>query len=429
MILNVSGREEEVSSNRDKVQEESAAIAPFAAWLVRLHKLESLNFSGLLALLFTAVLFYIFLQIDVSSLGCYFEDPDHSVLIILKSLFNMFSLVSLNFDIHVPFHIQNHYGWHWPYNFFEEFCSWTLKNAYAPHDIYLEQILTECRLNESGRWILLHRHMQQIMFCHRVLQWNIFLQCSQMRLSAPPRPTQCMSLCLQPLTSSQQCRVLCISGYTLLLLKKFMGESGRGHMLRGQFRCALHLANFNSAVTAARLFNTFMTRVVVLAAGERKISRCSLIVSLKDTVAAVKAKLARLSCAKSSCHHEISSAIRLCFAGVQLQDHRCLAEYNIMSNDCIDMTVVECGMTLFVGGFEIQMQPSNSVGMMKFILNFREGLALDSSSSMLYMPEWQGRSLNNDDGRLFELNIVEGSRIESKRQIPAFIREAIGPGY
>ena len=91
--MNVSGREEEVSSNRDKVQEESAAIAPFAAWLVRLHKLESLNFSGLLALLFTAVLFYIFLQIDVSSLGCYFEDPNHSVLIILKSLFNMFSLV------------------------------------------------------------------------------------------------------------------------------------------------------------------------------------------------------------------------------------------------------------------------------------------------------------------------------------------------
>ena len=334
----------------------------------------------------------------------------------------MFSLVSLNFDIDLPFYIRNHYGWSWPYNFFEEFCS-TLKQAYAPHDISLEPILTECRL-KSNRWILVHRHMQQIMFCHWVLQWIIFLQCSQMRLSAPPRPTHRMSLCLQPLTSSQQCRVLCISGYTLLLLKKSIGESGRGHMLRGQFRCALHRVNLNSAVTAARLFNTFVTRVVVSAAGERKISRCSLMVSLKDTVGAVKAKLARLSCAKSSCHDELSSAIRLCFAGEQLQDHRCLAEYNIMSNDCIDMTVVECGMTLFVGGFEIQMHPFNSVGMMKCILNFRQGLAFDSSSSTL---EWQGRSLDNDDGRLSEFNIVEGSRIKSKSPPPpAFIREAMG---
>jgi hypothetical protein len=55
--FNVFGREEEDSSNKVKVQEESAAIAPFAAWLVRLHKLESLNLSGLLASLFAAVLF------------------------------------------------------------------------------------------------------------------------------------------------------------------------------------------------------------------------------------------------------------------------------------------------------------------------------------------------------------------------------------
>ncbi len=334
----------------------------------------------------------------------------------------MFRLVSLNFDIHLPAHILNYYGRGWPYNFFEDFCS-TLKKAYAPHDISLEKILTECRLNKSGRWILVHRHMQQIMFCHRFLQWNIFLQCSQMHLPAPPRPTHHMSLCLQPLTSSQQCRVLCISGYTLLLLKKVNGESGRGHMLRGLFRCALH--RVNSAATVARLFDTCMTRVVVSAAG----SRCLLMVSLKDTVGAVKAKLARLSCVKSSCHDEISSAIRLCFAGEQLQDHRCLAEYNIMSNDCIAMTVVECGMTLFVGGFEIQMQPSNSVGMMKFILYFRQGRAFDSRSGLESKPSmllWQGRSLENDDDRLSKLNIVEGSRIKSERLLSAFFREATG---
>jgi hypothetical protein len=166
------------------------------------------------------------------------------------------------------------------------------------------------------------------------------------------------------------------------------------------------------------LFDTFVTRVVVSAAG----ARCLLMVSLKDTVGAVKAKLARLSCDESSCYDELSSAIHLCFAGKQLQDHRCLAEYNIMSNDCIDMTVVECGMTLFVGGFEIQMQPSNSVGMMKCMLKFREGRAFDSKSSML---TWQGRSLNNDDGPLSELNIVEGSQIKSERHWPAFIRDAI----
>ncbi len=57
------GDPEEVHMCKVKVQEESAAIELFAAWLVRLHKLESLNLSGLLASLFTVVLFYSFCKL------------------------------------------------------------------------------------------------------------------------------------------------------------------------------------------------------------------------------------------------------------------------------------------------------------------------------------------------------------------------------
>ena len=57
------GDPEDHQSCMVKDQDESAAIELFATWLVRLHKLESLNLSGLLASLFTVVLFYSFCKL------------------------------------------------------------------------------------------------------------------------------------------------------------------------------------------------------------------------------------------------------------------------------------------------------------------------------------------------------------------------------
>ena len=287
---------------------------------------------------------------------------------------------------------------------------WKQQLLPIPH----ESVMTECRITPSLRWIIVQRHMQQIMFCHCILHWNIALQCAQMRLPAPHRPTQRVSLCLQAsgsaaasalsLTPSQQRRVLGLSSISLLLLKMLMRETEQGRRLRGLFRCALH--RVSGASTAAHLFDKGMMYVVVTTLAERY----SMMVSLSDTVVSVKSKLLRLSCVSSSRSDELSSAMDLRFAGEQLQDHRCFAEYSIVPSDTINMTLVESGMTIVVvtltgRAFTIHAQPSDSVSMMKFTFWTHSGIPADQQRMI-----FSGKQLE-DDRLLSEHGLQEGSTV------------------
>jgi ubiquitin C len=284
-------------------------------------------------------------------------------------------------------------------------------------------VFSECVIKPSHHWIIILRHMQHVIFCTRVLHWNLRLQCNFQHYRSPPCALirlplySLVSDAIAPnalsLTPPQQRKVLCFAGQTLLLLRLLMRHTASHSALDHQLYQTLR--RINSGAVSVRLLEIGMTCVSITTAPSSGRVVSSLKATLSDTIGAVKANFLKTLTNNPTFINEWSSLIRFHFDGKHLLDHCSLAECGIKPNDTINMTMVEAGREaprIFVrtpSGEVIvaEVQPADIVDKVKFIMWSKQGCPLS-----LIRLVFAGQELL-DGRRLSDYNVPVNGTIHS----------------